>query len=104
MYIYIYKYIHIYKPPPLPTRWSTTLPSKVIVSHAINFRALSGANLVTSRSRFRGNETLVVHCAVRGFRGPQTRTPVPHGRIRRFCFPVNLEVTSPNLHHMKSLS
>ena len=30
-----------------PTRWSTTLSSKVNLPHAINFRALCGANLVT---------------------------------------------------------
>ena len=29
------------------TRWTTTLPSKVNLHHAIDFKALCGANLVT---------------------------------------------------------
>ena len=33
------------------TRWSTTLSSKVNLSHAINFRSLCGANLVTKHPR-----------------------------------------------------
>ena len=35
----------------LPTRCSTTLSSKVNLHHAINFRALCGANLVTQPSK-----------------------------------------------------
>ena len=35
-----------------PTRWSTALSSKVNVHHAIDFRVLCGANLVTLRSKF----------------------------------------------------
>ena len=31
------------------TRWSTTLPSNVILPHATNLGAFSGANLVTLR-------------------------------------------------------
>ena len=34
-----------------PTRWPTTRPSKVNLPHAIIFRALRGANLVTLRSK-----------------------------------------------------
>ena len=41
------------------TRWSLTLSSKVNLHHAIIFRALCGANLVTSPSKFEGDETLV---------------------------------------------
>jgi len=52
-------------PQHLPTRWTTTLSSQVNLPHAINFRASCGANLVTSSSQFRANETLVLHRAVR---------------------------------------
>ena len=40
------------------TRRSTKLSSKVNLHHAINFRALCGANLITKWSRFRPNEAL----------------------------------------------
>ena len=43
------------------TRWTTTLSAKVNLPHGINFRALCGANLVTSSLKFGSNETLVVH-------------------------------------------
>ena len=43
------------------TRWSTTLSSKVNLPHAINFRALCGAYLVTRPSKFGGNETLIIN-------------------------------------------
>ena len=48
-----------------PTRWSTTLSSKVNLPHAIHFRALCVANLVTFRSKFRPTETHVLHRAGR---------------------------------------
>ena len=35
---------------PVPTRWSSTLSTKVNLPHAIGFRALCGANLVMLRS------------------------------------------------------
>jgi len=37
-----------------PTRWSTTVSSKVNLYHAINFRALCGANLVTLPRKTQG--------------------------------------------------
>ena len=43
------------------TRWSTTLPSEVNVSHAIVLGGLCGANLVTQPSEIRGAETLALH-------------------------------------------
>jgi len=43
------------------TRWSTIISSEVKLSHAINLRALCGANVVTLRSNFRANETLELH-------------------------------------------
>ena len=43
------------------TRWSTTLASKVNLPHAINFRALCGANLVTYPADFWRNKTRVAH-------------------------------------------
>jgi hypothetical protein len=43
------------------TRWRTTLSSKVDLYHAINFRALCGANLFTSREKFPPPDTLVLH-------------------------------------------
>ena len=39
------------------TRSSTTLSSEVNLHHAINFRALCGANVVTYPAKFRGIET-----------------------------------------------
>ena len=42
----------------LATRWSTTLSSKVNLSHAINFRALSGVNLAMSHARIWGQQDL----------------------------------------------
>ena len=73
------------------------LSSKVKLHPAINVRALCGANLVTSSSKFGGNETLGVHRVVeqilsgvqtvpasRGYRGysrTRTRTALRfHGR------------------------
>ena len=47
-----------------PTRWSTRVSSKVNLHHAFDFRALCGANLVTLRSRYHPNETLVLHRVV----------------------------------------
>ena len=49
-----------------PTRRSTTHSSKDNVPHAINFRALCDANLVTLRSKFRLNETRVLPRMVGG--------------------------------------
>ena len=43
------------------TRWTTTLPSKVTLPHAIYFRPLCGANLVTRPFKFRRSETFVPH-------------------------------------------
>ena len=45
------------------TRWSTTLPSKVNLPHAIDFRALCGT--VTSKLTRKSmvNETFELHCA-----------------------------------------
>jgi len=44
------------------TRYSTTLPqSKVNLPHAIDFRALCSAKLVTLRSKYLRNETGVLH-------------------------------------------
>ena len=43
------------------TRWTTTISSKVNLPHAINFRVLCGAKLVTLPLEFRGNETSVAH-------------------------------------------
>ena len=54
---------HLHEDATMSTRWSTTLSSKVNLPHAINFRALCGANLVTSRSKFRPNETCELHRA-----------------------------------------
>jgi hypothetical protein len=48
------------------TRWSHELSSKVNMLHAIDFGGLHGAHLVTLRSKFRPNETRVLHRAVRG--------------------------------------
>ena len=39
-----------------PTRWSTTLSSKVNLPHAINLRALCGANLVTLQPKIEGTK------------------------------------------------
>ena len=44
----------------LPTRWSTTLPSKVNMPHAMNFRDKCGTNLVTQPSDIRGIKTLEI--------------------------------------------
>ena len=52
------------------TRWSMTLPSKVKSPHAINFRAVFGANLVTYPANFRGVDTLEVHRPAMCARGP----------------------------------
>jgi len=41
--------------------WTTTRASKVNVPHAINFRALRGANLVTLPLELWGDEALEVH-------------------------------------------
>ena len=41
-----------------PARLSSTLSSKVILNHAIDFRIKYGANLVSYPADFRGNETL----------------------------------------------
>ena len=48
-----------------PTRWSTTLSSKVDLHHAINVRVLCGASLVTRHPRIWGKKatTLVLHRA-----------------------------------------
>ena len=46
-------------------RPSTTLSSKVNLNHAIIFRALCGAKLVTQPSKLGGNETLGLHRVVR---------------------------------------
>jgi len=45
----------------LPTRWTSTLSSKVNLQHAINFRVSCGANLVTYPTKFWGGETLELH-------------------------------------------
>ena len=45
----------------LSTRWRTTHSFNVNLHHAINLRALCGANSVTLPSKFRRNETLEVH-------------------------------------------
>jgi len=45
----------------IPTRWSTTLSSKVNLPHAINFRAFCSAKLVTYPADIRGVETLELH-------------------------------------------
>jgi len=45
-------------------RWSSTLSSKVKLPHAMNFRALCGATLVTLRSTFRANKPLELHRVV----------------------------------------
>ena len=54
---------------PAPARWGTTLSPKVNLHHAINFRALCGAKLVTLQSKFRPKETRVVHRVGGGRRG-----------------------------------
>ena len=45
------------------TRWTMTRSSKVNLPHAINCRALCGANFVRLRSQFRASETLVLQRA-----------------------------------------
>ena len=52
-------------PPPLPgtTRWCTALSSKVNLPHAINLKAVCGANVVTLPSNFGRIETFVLHHA-----------------------------------------
>jgi len=61
------------------TRWSSIISSKVNSHHAINFRALCVANLVTYPPEFRGDETLEVHrVGARNRRstdGPSSRKP-----------------------------
>ena len=47
------------------TRWNSKLASEVNLPHAINFRALCGANLVTLLTKFGGNEPFVFHRVVR---------------------------------------
>ena len=46
------------------TRWTANISSKVNCPHAINFRALYGAN-IGDASKFKGNETLELHRAGR---------------------------------------
>ena len=58
------------RPPNHPTtRWCTTLSSKVNLHHAIDFRALRGANLVTEPSKFEASkpskETLALYIRAR---------------------------------------
>ena len=53
-----------FAPLPPPTRWSTTLSSKVNLPHAIVFGALCGANLVTHPSKFGGKESFDLHLVV----------------------------------------
>jgi len=61
---------------PHPTRWTTTLSSKVNLPHAINFRAVCGANLGTIPTDFGGNETRAAYCVgPRGFTKPLQTLP-----------------------------
>jgi hypothetical protein len=53
----------------VPTRWSTTLSSKVNWPHEINFRDLCGAVASKSRSDIRANGTLVLHRMERLYQG-----------------------------------
>ena len=55
---------HVRHECPNPTKRSiTTLPSKVNLSHAINFTVLCGASLVTYPADYRGNEPFELHRA-----------------------------------------
>ena len=59
----------------LTKQWSTPLSSEVNLNHAMNFRALSDANLVTLQSKFRHTETRELHRAV-------TRHTIKHIKTR----------------------
>ena len=61
---------------PAPTRWSTALSSKVNLPHAINFRALIGASLVTLPSKFGGAETFVLLRYAGLIRGQRSGFPI----------------------------
>ena len=47
--------------PQQTTWWSSTRSSKVNLHHAINFRSICGANVVTYSPKFWGNATLELH-------------------------------------------
>ena len=57
----------------LTTRWSTTLSPKVNLPHGINFRALSGANLVTLPPGIKGER----------YDEPHENARMQHGQDRR---------------------
>ena len=64
--------------PQLYTRWSTTLSSKVNLSHAINFWDLCGANLVTYHPRIWGQRN--PHAPLSGH---PTLSGFGNGRVRQ---------------------
>jgi len=81
----------------LPTRWSTTLSSKVNLPQEIHFRVFCGANLVTYPAKFRGVETRVPHLFDRRGHPLQTGVLLSQGG---FC-PVVIDsglVGSTNFH------
>jgi hypothetical protein len=59
-----------------------TLSSKVILPHAINLKALRGANLLKPCSKFRTNETLAVY---RVDPKPETLNSEPRLDLDQYC-------------------
>ena len=60
------------------TRWSSNLSSKVDLHHAIEFRTLCGANLVTYPLELWWNQTLKLHRVVRALVCAHTRGKISY--------------------------
>ena len=71
---------------PRATQRSTTLSSQVNLPHAINFRAVCGANLVTLRSKFRAKKNLVLHRVEGGCLESARQSSRKEGRVLRRLF------------------
>jgi hypothetical protein len=71
---------------PLPAWWTMNPSSKVNLPHAIKFGAVCGANLVTSRSKFRTNETHVANRVVAEPLLAGSSLDSPHSRLDKCVF------------------